>query len=61
MKSNLNNNLNYKNLNKIKALIINISLLLSAVFNNKKFNIFFTWLNFMKKAKKWLLILLINY
>lgn len=52
MKLNLNNNLNYKNLNKIKALIVNISLSLSVVFNNKKFDIFFTLLNFMKKAKK---------
>lgn len=51
IKLNLDNNLNNKNLNKIKTLIIDFLSTLSAVFNNKKSEIYFILLSFMKKAK----------
>lgn len=57
----MDNNLDYKNLDKIKELIIDILSPPLIVFNNKIFEIFFTLLNFVKKAKKWLLMLPINY
>lgn len=51
IKLNLDNNLNNKNLNKIKTLIIDFLSTPSAVFNNKKSEIYFILLGFMKKAK----------
>lgn len=52
MKLNLDNNLDNKDLNKIKALIINILLLFLVAFNNNNSKIFFTLLDFIKKVEK---------
>lgn len=48
----MDNNLDYKDLDKIKKLIIDILSPPLVAFNNKIFEIFFTLLSFIKKAKK---------
>lgn len=52
MKSDLDNNLEDGDLDKIEILIIDVLLLLLAIFNNKNFKTFFTSLGFIEKAEE---------
>lgn len=52
MKFSLNNDLDNKSLDKMKALIIDVLLLLSTVLNNENSKTFFKLLNLMEKAEE---------
>lgn len=56
MESDSDNDLNNRNLNEIKALVINFPLSLSATLNNENFEAFFNSLGFVKKIDKMAII-----